>query len=612
MSTPFIGLLLGIIILFASFFLYQGKLNFLPNNIKIICKKNPLILSGLIIISIGLMLGIIGEKFSLANNFRTLRLLILILGLILIKFSLAKNSDKLPKLPQFIRFFINLNNVQILQVFSTIIIVFLFLKSIVAVDWTSGDTWMYQLPFAARFWGMITPEHYIFEAEREPFYNTSTMLPNILQGFFWYIFGVQRPQGANLVSFLSLIGYFVFIKSYLKIPFYLSILTILAVPLIHIAATSCYVDLFGNIGLSITIIMTYLLYTKDNFLNQKNILIFILGGFIAANSKYLLVPPLTVIMFFAFIRIIWLIIIENKGINKQQIIKNISLFIGIGSISSLLIFATEFKNIIVYQNPFYPIQVKIFGYELNHEIVPSSTYMSEKLQAMFPLQRWVYSLLEIGAFDERRPWKWTIAMDYVPLDSDSFGIGGYFAVYVIFNLVLFGFLCTNWNREIKVALCLVTTMSIITPFLPFSYQLRYYMYWIIVLITLNLYLFLNQLQRLSKLPKFFNYSLAKTQNLGYIGLIIMIIFCISTKWDYTYPDAVSLNKFMTDHERVKTAIMTNIKDGEKICLVGFSPLTFLYNSQFHPNSNYSIKSEFLVEPDYIKEKCGDRRIIYNK
>ena len=602
MLTPLIGLILGIIILFSSFFLYQGKFKFLPNELIVIAKKNKLILSGLIVISIGLMLGIVGYAFSLANNFRYLRLLVLILGLVLIKFSLSKNINKLRKIPKFLKSLINLNNVQLLQIFAGIIITFLFLKSIVAVDWTSGDTWMYQLPFAARFWGMVSPTDYVFEAEREPFYNTSTMLPNILQGFFWYLFGLERPQGANLVSFFSLIGYFIFVKAYLKIPFYLSILTILAVPLIHIAATSCYVDLLGNIGLSITLIMTYLLYIKDDFLNSKNILIFTLGGFIAANTKYLLVPPLAVIMLFVFVRILWLIIVKNKEQNLKKIIKNIGLLIGICSLSSLIMFATEFKNIILYQNPFYPLQVKIFGYELNHAIVPSSDYMSAKLQAMFPLQRWIYSLLEIGAFDERRPWPWTIAMDFVPLDADSFGLGGYFAIYVVFNLFLFGFLCRNWYRETKVALGLVIIMSIITPFLPFSYQLRYYMYWFITLITLNLYLFLNQPKSLS------NSYLQKPENIGYVAVFVMMVFCILTNWTYTYPNRVSFENFMK--ERVEENIIANIKEGEEICLVGFTPLTFLYNSQFHPPKNYSVKSEFLLSDEYVQEKCGDRRIIY--
>lgn len=49
--------------------------------------------------------------------------------------------------------------------------------------------------------------------------------------------------------------------------------------------------------------------------------------------------------------------------------------------------------------------------------------MADAIASMSPIQRWIFSLLEIGAFDERRPWPWTIAMDYVPLEADSFGMG---------------------------------------------------------------------------------------------------------------------------------------------------------------------------------------------
>jgi hypothetical protein len=275
-------------------------------------------------------------------------------------------------------------------------------------------------------------------------------------------------------------------------------------------------------------------------------------------------------------------------------------------VASLIIFATEFKNIILYQNPFYPLKVTILGHELNHLIVPTSTYMSDKIQAMPAIQRWVYSLLEIGAFDQRRPWPWTIAMDYVPLKADTFGMGGYFGVYVILNLILFFWLCSKIKPQTKMALALVIIMSIITPFLPFAYQLRYYMYWIITLITLNLYLSLNIINwRADK-------NWLKPEHLGYVGTVIMLIFCILTRWEYTYPQPLSLAKFMNE-ERVNPEIIANIKDNESVCLVGFTPLTFLYNSQFHQGKHYSVKAEFtLSQEDVIKncEQAGFKKIIY--
>ena len=504
----------------------------------------------------------------------------------------------------FINYLKAINSQKILIICATIILTFLFFKSILTVDWTSGDTWMYQLPFAARFWGMVTPENYTFEAERETFYGTSTMLANILQGFFWYLFGLENPQGANLVSFLSLIIYFIFVRIYLNIPFYLSTITILAVPLIHIASTACYIDLVGNVCLSITLIMTYLLYIKDDFLTRKNLIIFVIAGAGAANIKYLLVPPLTIIIFFALVRIIWLFYPKWKKLSWIALVRKIAILVSITIVCCLIIFATEFKNLLRYGNPFYPLKVEIFGIELNHAIVPSSNYMSEKIQAMFPIQRWIYSLLEIGAFDQERPWPWTIAMDYVHLKKDTFGMGGYLAIYVVFNVLVFAFLCRRWCRETKVALGLFILLSIITPFLPFAYQLRYYMYWIITLITLNLYLVSQEEKLPQRLP------FVKGENMGYIGLIVLIIFCVKTSWVYTYPNSFLFPNYLD--ERVDRNVIADIKDGEKVCLVGFTPLTFLYNSQFHPGRNYSVKAEFKLKPKSVQKKCGDRRIIYKE
>ena len=607
MLTPLIGFILGIFLMIISILIYLGKFSLLPKQINKIFQKNNLVLIGINLVAISLMIGLLGYTLELSLKFRYFRLLIILIGLILLKISLTNNSNKLTDIHPFLKFVIAIKSRQVLQFFAIVIVVFLGLKCLISVDGTSGDTWMYQLPFSARFWGLISPQEYTFEAEREPFYGTSTMLPNILQGFFWRLFGLERPQGANLVSFLSLLGYFSFVKYYLKIPFYLSTITILAVPLIHIAATSCYVDLFGNIGLSITLIMTYLLYLREDFITAKNIIIFILGGFIAANSKYLLVPPLAIIMVFVFLRILWLIIFRwSKSNNKNKLIKQIiSLFLAMG-FANIIIFATEFKNIIFYQNPFYPIKVSILGYELNHIIVPSSTYMSDKIQAMPAIQRWVYSLLEIGAFDERRPWPWTIAMDYVELQADTFGMGGYFGIYVVFNIVLFFWLCFNIKSETKMALGLVIIISIITPFLPFAYQLRYYMYWIITLITLNIYLSLKCVN--------LNNNWLKPDHLGYVGVIIMLIFCILTRWDYTYPNPLSLAKFMNEG-RVNPEIFAKIKENESVCLVGFTPLTFLYNPQFHQGKNYFVKAEFNLSKEDVIKKCeqaGFKKIIYKQ
>jgi hypothetical protein len=38
-------------------------------------------------------------------------------------------------------------------------------------------------------------------------------------------------------------------------------------------------------------------------------------------------------------------------------------------------------------------------------------------------------------------------MDFVPMEGERFGMGGYFGAYVIFNLLIFIFLC--WKKKMR-------------------------------------------------------------------------------------------------------------------------------------------------------------------
>jgi hypothetical protein len=586
MFIPLISLFVGACLVYLTYSIFRGYSPFrkIP---ALACLKGEIkFLSAGYLIAIALGIGVLGY-FGLIEGgpLRSLRFILGVTGFALIGITYAEKYWH--------RSLVNLESS--LKLFALILVSALFLKSLIFVD-QSGDTWMYHLPFAARFWGLITEEHYLFEYEREHIYQGFPLLANMVQGFFWKLFGLYNPQGVNLASFLSLVVYLVFLKTHLKIPFYLSALALLAVPLLHIAATAGYVDLFGNVWFSIAIILTYLFYVRRESLNPRNFLLLVLSAAGAANTKFLLVPPLILVLGLASLRIlVW--VWQTFKARWQALVVAIAAM----AVSSLMIFATEVKNTIVFGNPFYPLRVAIAGITLNHTIVPSADYIAPELKTMFPLQRWVFSLLEIGAFNRQRPWPWTIAMDFVPLEDKTFGMGGYLGIYVVLNVALFIFL--SWQmikqKETKGAIITVLLMTIITPFLSFSYQLRYYFYWIMVLISLNLFLLLSYQLKPSSI------RWISTKVYGLIALALIVYFCAVTRWDYTKPRYNSLNKFI-DHA-VKPEIIQQIKDGDEVCLVGFSPHTFLYNSKFHPNQNYTVKSEYF-DTTY----CGSRKIIQYK
>jgi hypothetical protein len=494
-----------------------------------------------------------------------------------------------------------LNTSKVLSGVAIYILGCLFIRCLIQID-GNGDTWMYQLPFAARMWGLVTPENYVMDSDRELLYISFPKLANFFQGMFWKMAGLENPQVANLVSFLSLAALITFARYALQIPFYLSSIALLAVPLIHIAATASYVDLFGNVGVTVVILCTYLLWLDYRFLKTTNIVIFVIAGTVAANTKFLLVPIVGLFFLLALMRIIY---IQFAWYIAPQRRRNLRLLLLGTPIAGAIIFATEVINVIRYQNPFYPLKVSILGFVLNYASVPSSDYMSSYLQSMSALQRWVYSLLEIGAFDGRRPWPWAIAMDFVPIDSDSFGVGGYFSIYVIFNIMILALLCCQRSKAARYAGILFIALSLITLVMPFAYQLRYYMYWMMTLVLLNLYL-LQQINYAGRFPLIS--SLLTPRNFGLVATAVLFLFITLTRWDFTYPRS----NYLVDYLKYNTKpeILQKLEINKNYCLVDFSPHSFLYNSVFYPPKNYSIKSEFNISPEYVQENCQGRIILF--
>ncbi|MGD1918488.1 MAG: hypothetical protein ACFCAD_06140, partial [Pleurocapsa sp.] len=116
---------------------------------------------------------------------------------------------------------------------------------------------------------------------------------------------------------------------------------------------------------------------------------------------------------------------------------------------------------------------------------------------------------------------------------------------------------------------------------PQSHELRYFMYWIITVISLNLYLVMR-----------YQSEFIKPYYLGLISLIALIIVGIKTDYVYLKPSFNTLEKFKD--KKIDRVVMAQIKPGENICLPNRYPYTFGYTPWFHPDLNYtySIRSAF--------------------
>ncbi|WP_267383229.1 hypothetical protein [Cyanobacterium sp. uoEpiScrs1] len=610
MLVPLLSLILGIALLSITVLVYLGFP--IPQSISWLLKlKNePRFAGGISLVSLALILGIAGYlNYADASILRIMRICLGGLGLGFIGLSFLENikdskvfnqynrSDKIINAATtFLKYF----NVKILlTIVSSLILFSIFLISFFDANY-GGDAFMYHIPFAARIWGIIPVEQYAFEYNTEHRFLGFPLLANFLQGFFWFIF--QRPEATNLLCYVSLIGFIVYLIFYLKIPFYLGTIALLAVPMIHMHAARSYIDLPGNVAVSILILTTYLFYVNRININFKNLLVIFLSATLAANIKFQLIPVTFIILCFTLAKVLiqfW----KNNTQRKHRII-GLTKPLLISFVAGLIIFATPIKNLVLYQNPFYPVKVEIAGVVLNHnEAAPD--FMHENIKKLPPTFRWAKSVLEIDAFDSRRPWQWTLGMDFISWNEERFGMGGYFGGYVVFNILLFIYLSWKGNNiESKVATALMVVMTLLTSIMPQSYELRYYMYWIIVFVSLNCYLICHLAESHSPKIPWIN-----PKNLALIAAGFMIIFVTKTRYFFTMPEFSSFYDQVQRTDIINQDLLKSFEDGEQICLVAKVPHSFLYNSYFHPYSNYSIKAEFDMSPEYIEEKCKGKRIV---
>ena len=452
----------------------------------------------------------------------------------------------------------------ILKAIALILTISVFLKGIIDIDGTY-DTWGYHLPFAARMWSIVPAEQFINMEER---FAGFPLLGEFFQGFFWLI--TQRVQGANLVGFFSLVLYAYFLKKYFQVAYYLTAIALLGVPLIQAHAVNSYVDLIANVFLAMMIMMAYVLYRRE-LPSLRDWLVIFLAGVGASNSKPQLEPLVFVVLCFIAIRILWL---RWRLSNRKQLSTWLLKAVPIAFLASLLIFATPIKNIALYGNPFYPVRIEIGGRVLNHALPMYSDapgYLADAPKA----QRWLYSILDINS---SAYWN----HDRYSEDPDRNRMGGFFGAYVVFQILLLAYLIIrNPNRNTKLAGIVVLVMSFVAANFPQSHELRYFMYWMMVLISLNLYLVTH-----------YRDSLVKPTRIGLMCLIALIIVGIKTNFVYLKPSFNTLSVFKDKH--INRDIIAQIEPGDRICLPNQYPYSFGYTPWFHPELDYTytIRSGF--------------------
>jgi hypothetical protein len=370
---------------------------------------------------------------------------------------------------------------------ASVLVVLICLKAIMAVD-LDWDSLAYHLPFTAQRVGLLTE----WQLQRAPpeldavtgYYLGFPILGDLLRGWLWKLSG--RPEAVNLLGIISLLALLAYLKwAFREIETAWVMIGVLAIPAVQTAVAGNYVDLPANAAYTIFLLSIVDLWNNpENFRRPARWLVLFLAAFAAANTK--LQTSVLVCLALPFVLPpAWRLLRERQ--TKWPAMAAAAL---LGLCGSMLIAINLIKNLILYRNPFYPVEVKIAGVHLAGPVTHDGWLIPGRVYGNLPQPvQWLMSIFEFHSLDGRYI-PYTNGMGDVPWSSPSAGMGGFFSALVVASLC-FLILAVSLRRDRLSIIILVAVViySVVDSVFPNFQGLRYETYSMMFLIIACLLLF---------------------------------------------------------------------------------------------------------------------------
>lgn len=450
----------------------------------------------------------------------------------------------------------------------------------------SWDSWWYHIPFAARLWGIVPAEQYQMEPLIEQYYQGLPLLSEWLQGMFWWLTG--RVQATNLLAAGCFVFFVMGVARFFVLPITVFLAALLAIPVVQAHITSSYVDLPGNLALAAAFLMLWHWLIQANGVTYKQVSIFLLCLTFAANSKFQFLPTALLAGFLFVLLYFYKIRVEAWRPSRRLV-----LFISV--LFTVFMMAAAYvpvRNSIQFGNPLHPLIIRT---ETPEKLLPN-VLDGMHLMKNFTFMQWLPSV-----FEWDRPYGfWSIDQLYfypeeARSEKHNYSFrGGYNWIYVLGQLVLFVCLLRKlpFDARRKTAL-LFLLMTLLAAWLPRTQELRYYMFWMIWLVSVNIVLLTRMIstQKQDALVKCYYGSMCA------IAVYFMQGHAI---WAYhkTFDDVVrSISRqthgfsYLSRNMHPKWILFA--KEHGTACIVRQQPFTFFYTSYFNDAAPYKIHSEYV-------------------
>lgn len=449
---------------------------------------------------------------------------------------------------------------------AAVLVALLALRALLHVD-DSWDTWAYHLPFAARLWNIVPRSSFEMDDHLELLFRAYPVAVEWLEGALWLLTG--RVQAASFVALGSLLAFVELLRWRFGVSRWLSVLSLLAIPLVQIHATACYVDLPANLAAAASVLLACRAWTAERA-EPLDVSLGTLCAAFAAGSKYQM-APIAALLALGFT----LLLVKRPEARTRTAIALHVLGILAGAYPYL-------RNGLVFGSPFFPIAT-----ESLYRGGPGSltNYSGPDYLAKMPgPARWVASVLGVGELDPLRG-MFSIDQATAREGSRSWLMGGYFGPFVICQLVFLWRLGRTGSRTAKGALVTVLAVSLLTSVSPQAHQLRYYLYWVLVLVGANLIL-------LHTLPERAPFGV---RAYAWLSVACLLAVTALTRGRFFDPSLVDRPVARMLEERVPAAVLAKLRPGGRYCLVGepFPPL--LLSAESLGRAPYALESSKHVE-----------------
>lgn len=466
----------------------------------------------------------------------------------------------------------------------------------------SWDSLAYHMPFAALRAGVITQQQYHLSKWISGLYAGMPVLPDYLQGGLWRL--TSRAQAANLVNLFALICVASFFRIRHKIPFAYIAAGLLGIPVVLLQTTSTDVDLFTNSFATILLFSSFTAWVEPEHFSITDATIALFCVAIVINSKTQFIVIGSAALFglalVAYVNRHRLVLMRKQlrlGLTRY-------LFALIILLAVSLAYIIPVRNLVKFHNPIYPVAVNIGPMHLagqfdSRGLGGEPIYLSHSPQ----WKRWLLSVVEYNGFDGRNP-LWTIAQGDVKLDSRALRMGGTFGALALFNLFLFMILQSRVRRRYGMKPSVfVAVIILVTAFMPASQEIRYYMYWLMCLIALNLFLIENGMDGHER-------GTLRLVAIAAISSFLLFVLC-SNGFRYVHATGHSPEVLVKGAGIAKQLEDMHLQDGEAVCLEGKMPRAFLYSPNFNPEAearfHYQILEGYM--PQDRAADCGSSRVV---